>query len=123
MTDKTVLLLSFDNEKLKTREALLRESGFNVVPVHSPTQARFEIEMGRCDIFVTCRLVPDIVNRDLTALFRQHCPGGGVVVLVTNDQASPSPYEPEVDIRVPESNDPKGVIEALQAKFPMSEAS
>ena len=66
--------------------------------------------------------VPDIVNRDLTALFRQNCPSGSVVVLVTKEQ-SPSLYEPEVDIRVPESDDPQGIIEALQTKFPMSEAS
>jgi hypothetical protein len=112
----TVLSLSFDSGKLQRREDALRSIGFDVISVHSPAQARFEIEMGRCGIFVTCRLVPDIVNRDLMGLFRRHCPRGGRIVLVTGHEPSLTPaYEPQPDVCVPESDDPEGIVEVLRA--------
>jgi hypothetical protein len=107
----TVLSLSFDSEKLERREAAFRSVGFDVISVHSPAQARSEIEMGRCGIFVTCRLVPDIVNRDLMDLFRRHGPRGGRIVFVTGEEPSlTAAYEPQPDVRVPESDDPEGVV-------------
>src|ERR1700693_894129 len=85
--DETVLSLSFDSEKSKRREAALRSSGFEVISAHSPTQARYEIETGRCGIFVTCRTVPDIVNRHLMELFKRYCPTGWII-FVTGSEAS-----------------------------------
>ena len=116
MRNETVLSLTFDSEKSKRREAALRGDGFEVVSVHSPTQARYEIEMGRCGIFVTCRTVPDIVNRHLMELFRINCPGALIVFVSGDEQYSNGAYEPQADVRVPESQDPTGVVRALSAR-------
>jgi hypothetical protein len=114
-TQPKVLSLSFDAEKLQRRESALRAQGFEVKSVYGPGQARFEIEMGTCGVFVTCRLVPDIVNRDLINLFRRSCPKDGLVVLVTADAvSSKSPYEPHADVLISESQDPEGIVSALQ---------
>ncbi|HEY6763674.1 MAG TPA: hypothetical protein VI386_02795 [Candidatus Sulfotelmatobacter sp.] len=113
--DSTVLSLSFDAETLRRRESALRKEGFEVISVHSPAQARFEIEMGRCGIFVTCRLVPDIINRDLMSLFRRYCSTGWIVFVTGDDESSTTTYEPPADVRVPESQDPEGIVQALVA--------
>lgn len=70
MKTRTILSLSFSAE-LKRREDALQMHGFQVKSVLSPGQARFEIEMGQCGVFVTCDSVPDIVNQDLMKLFRK----------------------------------------------------
>ena len=112
-----ILSLSFDHQKLQERESAFLEHGFEVKSVYSPGQARFEIEMGACGVFVTCRQVPDIVNRDLIDLFRRYCGDHGVIILVAEDDSSKSPYEPEADLRIPESRDPQGIVEALQERL------
>ena len=110
-----ILLLSFDFERLHRREVALRSNGWEVKSVYSPGQARFEIEMGTCGIFVTCRQVPDIVNQDLMNLFRRFCGKHGLIILVAPDEVSSrSAYEPQADIRVPESLDPEGIVQALR---------
>lgn len=112
--ETTVLSLSFDVEKLRAREAGLREAGFEVVNAYSPGQARFEIETGRCGIFVTCSLVPDIVNRDLVNLFRRHCSAGFVILVSGEGRALVDAHEPLADIRISPANDPQGIPEAVR---------
>jgi hypothetical protein len=109
----TVLSLSFDSEKLKAREAAIRACGFQVTSVYSPAQARYEIEMGTCGIFVTCHAVPDIINQDLMNLFRRYCPEGLTVFITRNEPSLKSAYEPHADIAIPESQDPQGIAEIL----------
>lgn len=121
--DSTVLSFSFSAEKLKQREDAIRASGFDVVSVASAGQARFEIEMGRCGFFLTCRLVPDIVNQDLMNLFRRYCPKDGMIILVGGTEASRiQAYEPPADVRIPESLDPAGIVEALRKRTQASKA-
>jgi hypothetical protein len=48
----------------------VRAAGFEVKSVLSASQARYEIEMGRCGIFITSDLVSDIINQDLIMLSR-----------------------------------------------------
>jgi hypothetical protein len=123
-TESKILSLSFDPEKLQRRESALRADGFEVKSVYSPGQARFEIEMGTCGIFVTCALIPDIVNRDLMDLFRRYCSASGLIIFVANDDsASSSPYEPQADVRVPQSQDPEGIVEALRNRTPVPNSS
>jgi hypothetical protein len=120
---KRILSLSFDPEKLKRRESALRAQGFEVKSVPTPGQARFEIEVGTCGILLTCRLVPDIVNRDLMDLFRRYRGPEGLIVLVVADAPSPtSPYEPRPDVRVPESRDPDGIVEVIRNRSQVSGA-
>jgi hypothetical protein len=110
-----ILSLSFDAEKLQRREAALRAQGFEVKSVYGPGQARFEIEMGSCGVFVTCRQVPDIVNRDLINLFRRYCPRESLVILVTPDSvSSKTAYQPEADVLISEARDPDGIAPAIQ---------
>jgi hypothetical protein len=116
--EKVVLSLSFNVEELRRRESSLRAHGFNVKSVHSPGQARFEIEMGQCGVFITSDLVPDIVNRDLMELFRKSCPKDGLIILVEAnvDLRKPS-YELKADVTVPKSMDPQGIVDALQTRI------
>ena len=114
MDSAKVLSLSFDSEKLHRRAESLQRNGFKVVSVSSPSQARYEIEMGRCGIFMTCPLVSDIVSLDLLHLFKNYCPDG-ITVAVTSSRTH-STIAPHVDIAVPESNDFEGIVEALVAR-------
>jgi DNA-binding NarL/FixJ family response regulator len=115
--DEVVLSLSFNIEELRQRESALQAHGFNVKSVHSPGQARFEIEMGQCGVFITSDLVPDIVNQDLMELFRKSCPKNGLIILVeaNPDLRKPS-YELNADITVPKSMDPEGIVDALRTR-------
>jgi hypothetical protein len=54
MDQKTILSLSPSVNALRLREATLRSGGLNVFSVQSGIQARFEIEMGRCGVFLLC---------------------------------------------------------------------
>jgi hypothetical protein len=54
MDKKTILSLSPDQDALASREVTLRNGGMKVISVMSPIQARFEIEMGRCGVFLIC---------------------------------------------------------------------
>ncbi len=113
MRDRTVLSLSFDQENLHRRADILKYNGFDVVSVSSPTQARFEIEMGLCGIFVSCALVSDIVNADLFGLFKRFCPDG-VIVHVTSSRSQMRPIaQPHADLEVDEVSGPDGIVEAL----------
>jgi hypothetical protein len=113
MRERTVLSLSFDQENLHRRADLLKYSGFDVISVYSPTQARFEIEMGQCGIFISCALVPDVVNADLFGLFKRFCPDG-VVVHVTSSRSQMHPTaQPHADFEVDEASGPEGIMEAL----------
>ena len=115
MRNDTVLSLCFDSEKLKARETAIRACGFRVTSVYSPAQARYEIEMGTCGIFVTCNAVPDIINQDLMNLFRRFCPDGLIVLITRNEPSPKSAYEPHADITLPESQDPQGIADILNA--------
>ena len=113
MRANTVLSLSFDPEKLKSRQATILECGFNSVSVYSPAQARYEIEMGRCGVFVTCYRVPDILNRDLMNLFKRYCPDGLIIFIIRDEPSLNSAYEPQPDISIPESQEAQGITRVL----------
>jgi hypothetical protein len=115
MKTSTILSLSFDREKTRRRHEVLRQNGFTVVSVGSPTQARYEIEMGQCGVFITCPLVADVVSVDLLALFKKFCPSG-IAIAVTNSGTSPSVAQ-QADIVVDETNDPEGLADALLAQL------
>lgn len=73
------------------REATLRSGGFEVVSVLSPIQARFEIEMGRCGVFVICYRVSKDEAEELTTLFRKNCPDGRVIFVTHPGQKQEVP--------------------------------
>jgi len=55
-SENIVLSLNPDGQKLhgqEGQESVLRENGFEIISAATPLQARFEIEMGRCGIFLT----------------------------------------------------------------------
>lgn len=85
-----------------------------MVSAYSPGQARFEIERGRCGVLVTCTLVPDIVNRDLMQLFRQHCPSGLVILISGDDKALVAAHEPLADVLLTRAEDPDGIVPAIE---------
>src|SRR4051812_4036578 len=112
---RTVLSLSFDSAKNQRRGEALEQNGFKVISVSSAIQARYEIEMGQCGIFITCPLVPDMVSLDLIALFRKFCPVG-TTIAVTSIRTSAA-AGPPVDIEVDDANDPGGIVQGLLARL------
>jgi hypothetical protein len=117
--DSTVLSLDFDIPKLRMREAAIRTGGFGVLSVASGVQARFEIEMGRCGIFLTGDHVPAAENRDLIGLFRRNCSRGWVIFVTTDDRASLRADQMDADVWVREADDPKGIVESLRIRSPL----
>jgi hypothetical protein len=112
MDKNTVLLLSPNPDALAMREATLRSAGLEVISVLSPIQARFEIEMGRCGIFVICYRVSRDHAEELTRLFRKNCPTGRVIFV------TPPGHKQEVprgtDRAVPESRCGEMVLQAVK---------
>jgi hypothetical protein len=75
--EKTVLSFSRDPAALAIREWSLRKGGFEVISVGSEAEARLEIEMGRCGVFLLC------TETELIKLFRRNCPSGRIVLVRT----------------------------------------
>jgi hypothetical protein len=82
-----------------------------VVSVMSPIQARFEIEMGRCGIFLICYRLSPIAADELTTLFRRRCPQGQIIFVteLPGDVRMPT----EADVTVPETGGPDNILRAL----------
>lgn len=107
--ENTVLSLNPDGETLRSQESALRENGFEVISVSTPLQARFEIEMGRCGVFLTSHITAPTICRDLVSLFRVSCPDGIVVFLT-----SPSFEQTlEADIVFSAQDDPQAIVKRL----------
>jgi hypothetical protein len=78
--DTTVLSLNPDGQKLMTQEPILRDNGFEIISVATPLPVRFEIETGRCGIFMTSYVTPRAIYCDLVNLFRRNVCVWNVVV-------------------------------------------
>lgn len=111
MDKNTVLSLSPNQDSLEMREATLRSGGFEVVSVLSPIQARFEIEMGRCGVFVICYRVSKDEAEELTT-FRKNCPGGRVIFVTHPGQKQEVPRG--TDVAVAESKGGELVLQAVK---------
>lgn len=112
MDKNTVLSLSPNPDALAMREATLRSGGLKVISVLSPIQARFEIEMGRCGIFVICYRVSRDQAEELTGLFRKNCPEGRVIFVTQPGQKQEVPRG--TDFAVPESTGGELVLQAVK---------
>jgi hypothetical protein len=107
----TVLALNPNGEILQKDEAVLRQNGFEVISVNTPLEARFEIEMGRCGIFLTCYLTPISIYRNLADLFKQFRPEG-VVIFVSE---FPGDGASSADINLTRGD--ASIVEKLRAKL------
>jgi hypothetical protein len=94
------------------REATLRSGGLKVISVLSPIQARFEIEMGRCGIFVICYRISMDQAEELTTFFRKNCPEGRVIFVTEPGQRGEVPRG--TDFAVPESTGGEFVLQAVK---------
>ena len=112
MDENTVLSLCSDQRVLASREVTLRNGGMNVISVISPIQARFEIEMGRCGVFLVCYRLSKITADDLTRLYRQCCLQGRIVFVTELPGDDRVPIE--TDIVLPESKGPEQILQALR---------
>jgi|SRR5438270_5987754 hypothetical protein len=112
MEKETVLSLSPSRHELKSREATLRNGGLRVISVMSAVQARFEIEMGRCGVFLVCYRLSSEKAEELTHLFRRYCPEGKIIFVRKPDQKAEIPQE--ADFAVPESGGPELILKVLK---------
>jgi hypothetical protein len=108
--EKTVLSLNPDGRGLLGYESALRETGFEVISVNSPLDARFEIEMGRCGVFLTSYITPGVIFQDLASLFRRSCRGGLIAYVVRR----PDDAVPDIDILLSDREEPHSLIERLR---------
>jgi hypothetical protein len=109
--ENTVLSFNPDRQKLLTHEAALREGGFQIISVSAPVEARFEIEMGRCGVFLANYLAPIAIYRDLASLFRRSCPGG----LVVYQAQRPDDNIPKADILLSDEDEPRSIVNRIQS--------
>jgi hypothetical protein len=113
MDKNAVLSLSSDKSVLASRELALRNGGMKVTSVLSATQARFEIEMGRCGILLICYRLQNSDADELTKLFRRYCPQGQIVFVA---QLPDDRVPPETDISLPENSGPGKIVQALKER-------
>jgi hypothetical protein len=111
MDKSTVLSFSTDRNSLVQRECALRNGGFEVISVESESQARFEIEMGRCGVLLICFRASTSTTQELTNLFRHSCPNGTIIFVMRPTYEVPT----EVDYIVPESDEPEAIVQALRS--------
>ena len=121
MDRNTILSLSLDQEALVSRETALRNEGMKVISVMSPVQARFEIEMGRCGVFLICYRLSEMAARELTQLFRSSCPEGRIIFVTKGSDDKKAPVE--ADIVIPESKDPELIVQFLRGSRPPRRAA
>jgi hypothetical protein len=112
MDRDTVLSLSPSRDALASREATLRSGGLKVISVLSPIQARFEIEMGRCGVFLICYRLSIEQAEELTTLFRRNCPEGRIIFVTEPAQKADIPAN--TDYTVPESSGPELILSLLR---------
>jgi hypothetical protein len=110
--EMTVLSLNSDGHSLIRQEAALRQDGFTVISVSTAIQARFEIEMGRCGIFMSSYITPLAIYTDLASLFRRCCRDGLIVFLADNDEGG----IPTVDILLLNQEEPGTVVERIRSE-------
>jgi DNA-binding NtrC family response regulator len=109
-TERTILSLNPDRKSLLGYESALQAAGFKVISVQSPIEARFEIEMGRCGVFLSSYLTPDVIYRDLATRFRQSCPDG--LIAYVSDQ--PDENIDDSDIQLSLQDEPNSIVERLR---------
>ena len=115
MDQKTILSLSPSPDALRLREATLRGGGLNVFSVQFSSQARFEIEMGRCGVFLLGHRSSIQDADDLTSLFRKFCPEGWIIFI--KDPANKARVPREADIVVSESSGPELILDFLTRRM------
>jgi hypothetical protein len=108
---ETVLSLNSDGHSIASQEAALRKDGFTVISVSSAIQARFEIEMGRCGIFLSGYITPLAIYSDLADLFRRSCPGGLRVFITKHGYG-----DPDADILLSNEESPEIVVRKIRSE-------
>lgn len=108
----TVISFSHDSRALLLRESVLRNEGYHVVSVASESEARFEIEMGRCGFLLLCGRAHPEITRGLTLLFKKNCLQGTIIFV--RDRTSESVPQ-EVDYVVQESEGPQAIVEVMRS--------
>lgn len=111
MDKNAVLSVSRDRGLLAQREVSLKNAGFQVISLESESQARFEIEMGRCGVLLICFRSLHQCASNLTHLFRKSCPDG-MVILVVNRITNSIHVG---DYMVLESAGPEAIVEILRS--------
>jgi len=119
MDKNSVLSLSPDQGALAAREVTLRSGSMKVISVMSASQARFDIEMGRCGVFLICYRLSPIAADELSALFRRRCPQGQIIFVteLPGDERVPA----EANVTVSDSSGSESILQAL-GREPNTEA-
>jgi hypothetical protein len=108
----TVLSLNPDGQTLLGYESVLQENGYQTITARSPLEARFEIAMGRCGVFLASYITPAAIYRDLASLFRQNCPSGIVIFVAQN----PNDRSAHADVNLAVQDEPHTLIERLLSR-------
>lgn len=113
MDKKAVLSVSPSEDALIVRHTALQNAGMHVTSVLTLTEARFEIEMGRCGSLLMCHRLSARQAEDVARLFRRYCPEGRIVFVTDGPHSHTAPED--VDTYIPESGGPDEIVQALRA--------
>jgi CheY-like chemotaxis protein len=82
-----ILLVSYDESLLKTRELILRNRGHKIVPALGYPQALKHCESGeKFDLFILGHSIPHSDKESLIGAFRARCPGPVVALIRYGEQ-------------------------------------
>jgi len=97
-------------ELLWLREAVLKNAGFDVLSTTDENVALLRIRDGHCGVLLMCYSLPIQLRGQLSAMFRQHCPQGKIV-LISNQVVEKMPFADEVVYGV---DGPEVLIDAVR---------
>jgi hypothetical protein len=106
------LSLNPDGQTLRSQESAIRESGFEVISVPTPIRVGFEIEMGRCGIFLSGYITPLPIYRSLANLFRRSCRDGSVIFIPHLPEVS----VPDADVLFLDQDEPQAIVRWIISK-------
>jgi CheY-like chemotaxis protein len=109
LMNKSVLLVSWEQNLAKTREMLLRGAGYSVTSAVGRTQAYSRCR-SRADLLVLGHSVPMSEKKELIACFRKHSSGVVLSLLRSHQQKLP---EADFGVEAFEPADVVGVVREI----------
>jgi hypothetical protein len=113
MDKNSVLSYCPSEEALIERQNSLRNAGMNVISALTPSEARFEIEMGRCGNLLICYRLSSQQIEDIAKLYKRYCPEGRIIFVTGGEKRDKAPQQ--ADASVPESSGSDRILQALRA--------
>jgi CheY-like chemotaxis protein len=107
MSSSTILAVGHDPLLLKTRSQILREAGYTVVSVPSPSRAIACLLEGEFDLIMVCHSIPVQIRERLAELMREQAVRTPIVTI------APSPAQQDAFADATIEDDPQRLLADL----------